>query len=239
MKSAETGWGVHWIAGTAGSFVKCSPNESVGWPGVWRACCSHCKRTIAQVLRENHAKRKKSGFAVCERTGGRVTAGGGRYDKDDWGTWGTREKESIEKQNDKSQCARARGLPGSEREIQQCRKIKSLRCAGCRGILPGVYPFLREVSEMKIKGTEKLRGIERREKRRTVLSRLIVWCMNGCRDADSLSKCLFHYNNFHYLVKAQKRRVRDITTIAWPLSHIIYVVTRSKLYDVAAGSFFF
>lgn len=70
--------------------------------------------------------------------------------------------------------ARARGLPGSEREIQQCRKIKSLRCAGCRGILPGVYPFLREVSEMKIKGTEKLRGIERREKRRTVLSRLIV-----------------------------------------------------------------
>lgn len=34
IKSAETGWGVHWIAGTAGSFVKCSPNESVGWPGV-------------------------------------------------------------------------------------------------------------------------------------------------------------------------------------------------------------
>lgn len=106
-KSTETGrWEVHWIAG---GFVKCSPNESVGWPGVWRACYSHCEGTIAQVLRENHAKRKKSGFAVHECTGGRATAGGGRYDKDDWGTWGTREKESIEKQNDKSQCAR--GLP--------------------------------------------------------------------------------------------------------------------------------
>lgn len=46
--------------------------------------------------------------------------------------------------------------------------------AGCRGILSGVYPFLREVSEMKIKGTEKLRGIERRKKRRMVMSRLVV-----------------------------------------------------------------
>jgi len=65
--------------------------------------------------------------------------------------------------------------PSLEREIQQCRKIKSLRCGVLRHS-SCVYPFweVREVSEMKIKGTEKLRGIERRQKRWMIMSRLVL-----------------------------------------------------------------
>lgn len=101
----------------ASFFVKCLPNESTGSSGFWRACCSHCERTITpDSSMENWPKRrKKKNERKRERERERIVV-----DREDRKTeWLIVVETAARVFSPLSRC--------EEREIQQWRKMKSIR----------------------------------------------------------------------------------------------------------------